>query len=73
MNINKLKKLCDAYVSAGYGDKEILLSGDDEGNSYHGLYFGFTKCDGVFADDVVELCDDYTVTKENIKDYIVLG
>ena len=60
MTIKQLLEACQEAVNKGYGDKQILISDDDEGNGYHTLYFGFTTDDpsiklcsacGLFQDD----------------------
>lgn len=42
ITVKTLKKLVDEQIKLGNGDKEVLLSCDDEGNGYHTLYYGFT-------------------------------
>ena len=42
ITVKVLKKLVDEQVKLGNGDKEVLLSCDDEGNGYHTLFYGFT-------------------------------
>lgn len=42
ITVKTLKKLVDEQIKLGNGDKEVLLSCDDEGNGYHTLFFGFT-------------------------------
>ena len=39
--VKELAKDCEALIKAGLGDKEVLISADDEGNEYHTLFFGF--------------------------------
>lgn len=39
--VKELAKECEALIKAGHGDKEVLISADDEGNGYHSLFFGF--------------------------------
>lgn len=41
LTVSQLKRLCDDEIRKGNGDKKILISGDDEGNSYHGLFYDF--------------------------------
>lgn len=43
ITVKELLKLCQEQVSLGNGDKHIQISEDDEGNGYHGLFFGFTS------------------------------
>ena len=41
LTVSQLKRLCDDEIRKGNGDKKILISGDEEGNSYHGLFYDF--------------------------------
>jgi len=41
LTIQEMKIWCDNAVKEGFGDRLILVAGDDEGNSYHALYSGF--------------------------------
>lgn len=38
-------------MKAGNGKRYIMISGDDEGNSYHELFYGFSPCK-----DAIEQC-----------------
>ena len=61
VTVKRLLELCKMEVAKGNGDKEILLSNDDEGNNFHHCFYEFTE-------DVADNCD--------IKDpekYIILG
>lgn len=60
MTVKILSEFCKEQLKKGNGDKVVLISGDDEGNYYHTLYFQF--CDdkeqikqaaqyGMFHDD----------------------
>ena len=42
MTIKTLKEECEKLIKMGYGEKHILISGDDEGNSFHELFYGFS-------------------------------
>ncbi len=42
LTINDLLKECMKQVRRGNGDKVIMISSDDEGNSYHYLWYAFT-------------------------------
>lgn len=41
ITVEELYKLTKHEIIKGNGKKEILISRDDEGNSYHELYQGF--------------------------------
>ena len=58
--VELLKKLCEQEIALGNGEKQILISDDDEGNGYHTLFYGFTSNQdeikglyelGIFHDD----------------------
>ena len=60
----------DKQIKAGNGDKKILITCDDEGNGYHGLFYTFNadigqikdaQNGGLFHDDV------------NLEEVILLG
>lgn len=42
MTINDLLEECKKEVVKGNGNKTIMISSDDEGNSYHYLWYAFT-------------------------------
>ena len=67
ITVKELLKLCRHEVMNGNADKKILISADDEGNSYHELFFPFTTDLEDFADTI------YCVNEEDLKDYIILG
>lgn len=41
LTINDLAKACEEQIKMGNGNKHVLLSSDDEGNSYHTLFYLF--------------------------------
>ena len=82
--VETLYALCKSQMAKGNGKKKILISDDEEGNGYHGLYFGFspTKTNSKGQDcyddgkDFFEASDinrPYEVTDENVNDFILLG
>ena len=42
MTVRQLLMYAEQLVAQGYGNKEVLVSNDDEGNGYHTLYYQFT-------------------------------
>lgn len=55
ITVKQLLKFCDEQVKKGNGDKEILISNDDEGNGYHTLFYGFTD-DKKEIESIAEFC-----------------
>ena len=71
ITVNELLQECLRQVKNGNGKKHILISGDDEGNSYHELFFSFSP--DLKGKDI-EYGLPYGVTPESFdKEYIVLG
>ena len=72
ITIEQLYKECGKQMEAGRGKRHILISGDDEGNSFHELFFGFSPCKDAIGDDAYLY--PYGVTPELAdKEYVVLG
>lgn len=59
ITVKVLKQIVDEAVKAGKGDARVFISADEEGNSYHGLFYGITSLD---TDDgrtyILPLCED---------------
>lgn len=73
ITIEQLFHECSKQLKAGNGKRHIMISGDDEGNSYHELFYGFSP-DLDFSDPCMAGCLPYGVTNEDVKrEYIVLG
>ena len=69
--INQLLKACLEQQKKGNGNKRILISGDDEGNSYHELFYLFSP--DIKGEDIDD-CLPYGVSTKEFNDkYIVLG
>lgn len=67
MTIEQLCELCKMQVQAGNGKKKIVISDDNEGNGYHGLFYGFTPVTEDFEDDI------YDSQSKSPDDTIILG
>lgn len=42
LTVKQLLQACQRQVAKGNGDKYIIISSDDEGNSFHTLFYEFT-------------------------------
>lgn len=42
ITIKELRDLLDKDVKAGLGELQIVISDDNEGNGFHGLFYGIT-------------------------------
>ena len=45
MTVKALMEICKEQIEKGNGDKMIVVSDDNEGNGYHGLFYGFTPAE----------------------------
>lgn len=41
ITVKHLKDLCEEQIEKGNGDKQILISADEEGNTFNPLMFSF--------------------------------
>jgi hypothetical protein len=72
LTIEQLYHECAKQMKAGNGKRRILLSGDDEGNSFHEQFFVFSKCR--YAIGYERYMYPCRVTPQQAdKEYIVLG
>lgn len=69
LTINELLKFCQQQVKKGNGNKKIVISDDNEGNGYHGLFYAFTEID----EDEKEYYQIYDSETDDINEIIVLG
>ena len=69
MTIKTLKALCDKHIKQGHGDRLIVISDDNEGNGFHGLFYGFT----IIEKGEESLYPINDSVSENINEIIILG
>ena len=67
ITVKQLFHLCAQEIANGNRDKMIVVGDDNEGNGYHGLFYGFTHDTKEFVD---EIYDSVSVDPEEI---IILG
>ena len=67
MTVKQLYILCAEQVKKGNGDKMIVIGDDNEGNGYHGMFFGFTEDAAEFVNDI------YDSVSTDPKEIIILG
>lgn len=67
ITVIQLLEMCKHQVSIGNGDKNIVLSDDNEGNGYHGMFYGFTEVTEDFEDEI------YDSVTTSASDTIILG
>ena len=68
ITVKELAAACAKQLEKGNGDKIVLLSGDDEGNSFHTLFYLFTDK----TEDIKPLLE-YDHDGHDVKDVVILG
>ena len=68
--VKQLLQACLEEIARGNGDRHILISGDDEGNTYHELFFLFSHLQG---EDISYGLPFGVNEQEFNENYIVLG
>lgn len=67
LTVKDLLRKCEEEIANGNGDKNIVISDDNEGNGYHGLFYSFTPVDDDFKNDI------YDSRTNSPDDTIILG
>ena len=67
ITVKELYKFCKAEIANGNGDKFIVISDDNEGSGFHGLFYGFVLVD---EDYISYIYDSQHMSPE---DTIILG
>ena len=67
LQVKDLYECCKEQMNKGNGDKYIIVADDNEGNVYHGMFFGFSED--------VEDCEDLISDSQfyNPDELIILG
>lgn len=71
ITVNELLEFCKKQVEYWNWNKKILISSDDEWNSYHNLYYAFTY-DYDEIKDLQDYCDIWDIT-DDLENYVILG
>lgn len=73
LTINDLYKNLAAEIKKGNGNKVIVVADDNEGNSFHGLFFGITS----EANDIKEAVEYsngiYDSQEKDLNKLVILG
>lgn len=67
ITVEQLLVLCREAINEGHGKKNIVISDDNEGNGYHGMFYGFSTIDE-YTEELIY--DSKTKSKD---DTIILG
>lgn len=79
LTIKELYDECQKQIAKGNGNKTIMISSDDEGNSYHYLWYSFTTIEQMEEPVIIgtkEYKSDFEYYDEKVakkEDTIILG
>lgn len=78
LTIRTLYEYCQREMKKGNGDKKIVISDDNEGNGFHGLFFAFTELkrtpQGIYGEEIREYINSiYDSEETNPDNLIILG
>ena len=71
LKLKDLYEACRNLMKAGHGNKSLIVAGDNEGNSYHGMFFSLTVITPENADVYEDLIGDNA--EPDINNIIVVG
>lgn len=69
LTVKDLFNACKKEMAKGNADRKIVVSDDNEGNGFHGLFYSFTE----IAENEKELFPIYDSQETDIKKILVLG
>lgn len=70
ITVNQLMAMCQKQIKLGNGDKQVIMSSDDECNEYHQAWEGLFE--GKELKDYVDPCQLCHCISSNMEDYVVL-
>ena len=71
LTVKDLYEACKLHINKGNGDKLIVISDDNEGNGYHGMFYALTEITDENRDCFIGLISDSQDTNTN--NLIILG
>lgn len=72
LTVKQLKRLCEIEELKGNGNKIIMISSDDEGNSYHYLWYAFNEAKEILEGEYAPY-SDFSEKIASMDDTILLG
>ena len=71
MTVNELKYLCEDIINKGYGDHNVVIADDEEGNGYHDLFYPFITDQEIVKSAVCWSCNPRAVS--DVDHSVILG
>ena len=75
ITIKELRDPLDKHVKAGLGELQIVISDDNEGNGFHGLFFGLSFPQKTMSKEQKEYYKSiiHDSCTDNLDDIVFLG
>jgi hypothetical protein len=73
MTVRKLYLLLAQEVKNGNGEKAIVVADDNEGNAYHGLFYGITSNINDIKENVEFSNGIYDSREKDLNKIVILG
>ena len=73
ITVKELFSMVKAEMLKGNGDKKIVIADDNEGNGYHGMFFGFTSNLKEVKECIEYSNGVYDTNTDNPKEIVILG
>ena len=73
LTVLNLFKLLEEEVRNGNGNKVIVVADDNEGNSYHGLFYGITSEPNDIKENIDNSNGIYDSQEKDLNKIVILG
>ena len=73
LTVKVLYELVQKEMLKGNGNKKIVLADDNEGNGYHGMFYGFTSKPSVVKETIEYSGGVYDSETDDPKEIVILG
>lgn len=71
MTVKELREACDSVIASGFGDYNVAISNDEEGNGYHDLFYPFMTNRDLVRASISSTCTFFDVA--DIEHTVILG
>lgn len=73
LTVKQLYALLIEEITKGNGDKKIVVADDNEGNSFHGLFYGITSEPNDIKENIENSNGIYDSQEKDLNKIVILG
>lgn len=73
LTVKQLHALLSEEITKGNGDKKIVVADDNEGNSFHGLFYGITSEPNDIKENIENSNGIYDSQERDLNKIVILG